>query len=96
MFCLLVLPEFPRQPVDQIIHEGDNVTFVCNATGVPTPAISWAYNDGPLPATSDARGGTLTVTAVKNTASYEGNYICIAVSRAGVSKTTAKLTVDGE
>ena len=96
MVYLLVLPEFPREPADQIVTQGGNVTFVCQASGVPTPSISWTFSGGSLPSSSEVNGGMLTVAFVKNNPSFEGNYICTAVSRAGVSKTTAKLTVDGE
>jgi len=96
MIYLSVLPEFPRKPTDQIVSQDGNVTFVCQASGVPTPSISWTFNDGSLPSSSEVNGDTLTVAVVRNNPSFEGNYTCTAGSRAGVSKTTAKLTVDGE
>ena len=95
-FVLSVLPEFAREPVDQIILDNNNVTFMCNSTGVPTPSISWTFNGGLLPSSSEPNGGKLTVAYVKNNSSYEGNYTCTADSRAGVSTSTARLVVDGK
>ena len=85
-----------KTPADQIIPENDNVTFVCNVTGVPTPSISWEFNSGKLPSSSMAENGMLTVYTVQNSASFEGYYTCIAVNRAGTKNATAKLTVDGK
>lgn len=95
-FILSVLPQFPTEPVDQVILENNNVTFTCNSTGVPTPSISWTYNGGLLPPSSEANGGTLALAFVRNNQNFEGNYTCTADSQAGVGISTARLVVDGK
>ena len=92
-----VRPQFLSKPTDQIVLEGTNVTFPCNADGVPEPSISWRFNDQNLPAHAQAtKDGNLTVYLVNNTDEFEGNYTCKASSRAGVVEETARLTVDGK
>jgi len=94
----LVRPEFVKEPVDQIVSLHNNITFVCNVSGVPSPDIIWSFNGGEsLPLLSETNaGGVLSLFLVKNTAEYEGNYTCTAVNRAGINNSTAKLTVDGK
>ena len=97
MYASLVRPEFVQVPTNQIVKENRNVTFMCNASGVPHPAISWVFNKGRLPPLSRTNvTGTLSLFLVNNTAEYEGNYTCMAVNRAGISNSTAILTVDGK
>ena len=36
------------------------------------------------------------VTNLKNTESFEGEYTCVAQSRAGQDQATAELTIDGK
>jgi len=91
----LVRPQFVSQPNDQIVLEGQNVTFPCIATGVPQPSISWWFNNEKLHAKT-TRDGNLTVYVVKNNEEFEGNYTCKANSKAGIDEETAWLTVDGK
>ena len=93
----LVRPEFVQEPMNQIVKQDTNVTFLCNASGVPDPTISWTFNNGSLPPLSQTNvRGMLSLFLVKNTAEYEGNYTCTALNRAGISNSTSKLTVDGK
>jgi len=93
----LVRPEFVKEPVNQIVSQHNNITFACNASGVPSPDIIWSFNGGSLPLLSETNaGGVLSLFLVKNTPEFEGNYTCTAVSRAGINNSTAKLTVDGK
>ena len=83
------------KPKDTTVMEGKSVIFNCNATGIPTPGISWSYSDaGGLPPNSrQLSDGSLLVNDVKNTVDYEGTYGCNVSSRAGVSVAHANLTV---
>ena len=93
---LAVRPEFVSKPKDQIALQGQNVTFLCVATGVPDPSISWQFNKSGFPGKAPTTGhGNLTVYLVKNDEEFEGNYTCTASSRAGMNAETALLTVDG-
>lgn len=93
----LVHPEIVEDPANEIVIENGNVTFLCNANGVPYPTIYWTFNTGRLPPLSQTNpSGKLSLSLVKNTAEYEGNYTCMAVNRAGIYNSTATLTVDGK
>ena len=92
----LVQPEIESPPVDKIVLEGNNATFTCKANGIPSPTVSWKFNDGALPARHVARADRLTVFAVQNGRDYEGNYTCVASNRAGVVIAAAGLSVDCE
>lgn len=41
MKCVLVLPELTSVSSDQVVCEDSMVTLSCNATGKPTPNITW-------------------------------------------------------
>ena len=90
-----VFPELNVKPGHQIALVDSNVTFSCNASGVPAPVITWSFDGGHL-RNSMATSSTLTVFRVQNNDSFEGNYTCTASNRAGSSASTAMLTVDGE
>ena len=94
-FILLVVPEFSKRPVDRVVAEGQNVTFPCEANGVPVPVIKWNFSGGAL-ARHRLEEGTLTLYKVENTAEFEGNYTCIASSSAGTTATNITLIVDSE
>lgn len=93
----LVVPEFDVTPQTQIVTVGSNVTFSCNASGVPPPVISWFFNGKPIIASSIriVRRDILRIFLVQNTDAYEGQYTCSATSRAGTANYTATLAVDG-
>ena len=90
----LVEPEFTRKPRSQTATEGSKVVFVCRASGVPRPRVTWSFGGGALPPHS-MDNGSLSINSVKNNESYEGKYTCTAESRAGEFSAVASLTVDG-
>ena len=63
-------PSFSNIPVNQTINEADTATFHCNATGNPTPKITW-LKDGKTMATGD----TLSFEANRT---HSGKYVCSA------------------
>jgi len=82
------------EPKSQIAVVDSNVTFSCNATGVPDAVITWSVKDGRLPQ-NIVTNYSLTLLTVKNTDKFEGIYTCNATNRAGHDAKTANLTVDG-
>ena len=82
------------EPRSQNAVVDSNVTFTCNATGVPGPVITWSSKDGRLPK-NIVTNYSLTLLSVKNTDKFEGSYTCNATNRAGHDAKTANLTVDG-
>ena len=75
-------PEISEHPQNQIVLEGLIVSFLCNATGNPTPTLSWTINGSPVNTTSNPRitfsayNTQLTITTVKRTDG--GEYKCLA------------------
>ena len=81
-----VPPSFTTRPNNQTVIEGTNVTFLCTATGNPTPTIKW-MKDGK----SVAKGETLSFKTSRNDS---GEYRCLAENGLGeVINTTAYLDV---
>ena len=68
-----------------------NVTFHCNATGIPDPVISWSKEGSDIPVRHSA--GVLSLTGVAS--DDDGRYICTAKNAAGTSTTSIELTVKG-
>ena len=78
-FCCTqtVSPSWIKQPTDQTVNEGVMATLHCNATGNPTPKITWT-KDGNTVAT----GKTLSFKVSRNQA---GEYWCSAENGLGKS-----------
>ena len=86
-------PVFTEIPLDQTVIEGDSVTFTAQATGSPTPLITWHFIDsGSVDHTLSTVGNTLTfTTSVGDVGQY---YAVASNSVATVSSTpTAVLTL---
>ena len=83
---VLVPPSFTTRPSNQTVVEGTNVTFLCTATGNPTPTVTW-MKDG----SSVAEGETLGFETSRN---YSGKYWCLAKNGLGEAiNTTVYLDV---
>jgi hypothetical protein len=66
-----------------IVGTGDTFTLTCNATGVPTPKISWRReNNGLLPTGGVVAKGN-TITIYNATKDDRGIYYCIADNQVG-------------
>lgn len=68
-------------PVDQVVLEGSNLTLDCNATGNPTPNITWR-KDGSSAVLH--QGETYIIVNVTRHAA--GDYICTAWNGMGSQK----------
>uniref|UniRef100_A0A672K7N3 Roundabout guidance receptor 1 n=1 Tax=Sinocyclocheilus grahami TaxID=75366 RepID=A0A672K7N3_SINGR len=95
-------PVFVVRPRNQVVGMGRTVTFQCEATGSPQPAIFWQkegsqnllFSSQPPPPSSRfsvSQTGDLTITAVER--SDGGYYSCQALNIAGSVITKALLEV---
>ncbi|XP_028319982.1 neural cell adhesion molecule 1b isoform X4 [Gouania willdenowi] len=103
----LSLRVFVKPKITYIVNQStsemeDQVTLTCEASGDPTPTISWSYGesvftegeqslDGNVVVRSDARVSSLTLKYVKYTDA--GQYLCTARSAIGEDEQSAYLEV---
>ena len=93
IFCFLtVTPQVLLSSKDVWVHEQQNFTIVCNATGQPQPNITWSKPFGGLPKDrTEAMKGNLTIYKVEK--KDRGTYICKAENILGSATALAQLTV---
>uniref|UniRef100_M3ZDA5 Cell adhesion molecule-related/down-regulated by oncogenes n=1 Tax=Xiphophorus maculatus TaxID=8083 RepID=M3ZDA5_XIPMA len=86
---LLVPAEAPSvevRPQTQTFSRGDEIRFVCSASGSPPPQISWSHGNMPL---ADQPG----VLTIRGTLPEDaGDYTCQATNEAGSASQSASLT----
>ena len=70
MLFVAVAPSLTSKPKDQTISEGVTATFHCNATGNPTPNITWTKDGKTV-----GEGDTLNFEANRD---HSGEYWCTA------------------
>jgi len=76
-------------PAGQTVLEGSNITLHCNATGNPTPNITWAKDGSP---TVLYQGETYSLVNIQRQAA--GDYTCTAWNGVGQQQNaTATVTV---
>ncbi|KAK3510448.1 hypothetical protein QTP70_006836 [Hemibagrus guttatus] len=85
-------PKATVHQTDMMAVEGQTVTMHCQASGSPTPVITWSKLRAPLPWQHKAEGGTLTLSNVGRQDS--GQYICNATNSAGFSEAYVQMEVD--
>ena len=88
-------PKITAQPQNKTVTERENVTLSCNASGNPTPSISWtkdgtALNSPRISLSSDNK--QLTITNVNRDDS--GDYRCVANNSVGAAATSDVATLD--
>ena len=96
-----VSPQIKLSPIDQSVIDGDSVNFTCRATGVPTPNLTWTFNDGKLPSgtkENNLEGDSfveLFLEMQKITKKMEGIYKCTAKNKANTTSSSTTLHVFG-
>ncbi|KAL9952566.1 hypothetical protein ACROYT_G039835 [Oculina patagonica] len=81
-----------QKPSSVIVEEGQNVNLVCQATGQPTPTVTWQKAFSQLPkGKSSVVDGKLTI---RNIAKADGGaYACAAKNLLGENSATSLVTV---
>ena len=79
-------------PANQSVLEGRNLTLYCNATGNPTPNITWTKDSN---STVLHQGETYSIVNIQRQAA--GDYKCTAWNGVGAQKTAlATVTIHCE
>ncbi|KAM7033975.1 hemicentin-2 [Acridotheres tristis] len=79
--------EGPEGSEEQMVAEGSDVTFTCEATGSPAPSVTWLKNGEPLEQQSDQVPGGSQLSLVAVAPTDAGIYSCLVVNEVGeVSK----------
>ncbi|KAG7491279.1 hypothetical protein MATL_G00001630 [Megalops atlanticus] len=86
------MPQASVLQAEMVAVEGSTVTLHCQATGSPTPTITWSKLRAPLPWQHRVSDGTLTLQSLGRQDS--GQYICNATNAAGASEATVQLEVE--
>ncbi|KAJ7414143.1 hemicentin-2 [Willisornis vidua] len=78
---------------EQMVAEGSDVTFTCEATGSPAPAVTWLKDGEPLGSQSDQvpSGPRLSLVAVGP--ADAGVYSCLVVNEVGEASKAFRLLV---
>lgn len=94
---ILVPPQITRAPTDVTANIGQFlVRFVCEASGVPNPTISWRKGSNVVQAGGRVTlsGNQLLINDVDTIDS--GTYTCVASNPAGSDTASAELNVIGK
>ncbi|XP_066569261.1 hemicentin-1 isoform X1 [Amia ocellicauda] len=78
-----VRPVFKELPGDVTLNKGQRLALSCHAQGAPTPAISWTFNNKPLPVSSPLEHGKSSVVIEKVSKGDAGTYVCVAENGVG-------------
>ena len=105
-FLILVQAEITDKVCDELENETNSVTFSCQATGEPVPAIIWYFNgilinvsDTSKYKISSSLNGVAITSFLKivNTRSFDvGTYTCHAENFIGIDKSSGILTINGK
>lgn len=87
-------PEVVVESISETVIEGDKVELLCNASGIPTPSITWERVGSNLPNGALDRNGHLTIPSAG--ADDAGTYACKAVNSEGEDIVNVQLEVIGK
>uniref|UniRef100_UPI00398EE55D hemicentin-1-like n=1 Tax=Pristiophorus japonicus TaxID=55135 RepID=UPI00398EE55D len=81
-----VHPAFTELPADVSLHKGERLLLTCAAKGLPTPSISWIFNNKPIAAKESGDEGLSELIIEKVSKEDSGTYVCTAESAVGMIK----------
>ena len=100
-FLFPVSPQILLSPIHQSVIDGDSVNFTCRAMGVPTPDVTWTFNDHKLPSGTKENKFQgdyfveLFLEIQKITKKMEGIYKCTAKSKTYTTSSSTTLHIFG-
>ncbi|XP_076675488.1 cell adhesion molecule Dscam2 isoform X6 [Andrena cerasifolii] len=99
-----IAPQLVYRFIEQTMQTGPSVSLKCSAAGNPTPQISWLLDGFPLPQNDrlligqyvTVYGDVISHVNISSVKSEDGGeYECIAGSRAGETRHSARLNIYG-
>ncbi|XP_013793245.1 peroxidasin-like, partial [Limulus polyphemus] len=90
---VMVPPTIVTHPQDKDVTLGEKFVLECEAVGVPTPSVFWLLNNTKLSNQPVSRDGRSVLTIHNAGKENEGNYTCVATSRAGERKARSAIRV---
>ncbi|XP_053999257.1 cell adhesion molecule Dscam2-like isoform X2 [Hylaeus anthracinus] len=99
-----IAPQLVYRFIEQTMQTGPSVSLKCSAAGNPTPQISWLLDGFPLPQNDrlligqyvTVYGDVISHVNISSVKSEDGGeYECIASSRAGEARHSARLNIYG-
>ena len=85
ILCLSTVPSNIEAVQDQNVTEGDNLTLICAASGMPQPKVYWIKPNG-----QSVAGNALKIVNINR--SEDGKYKCEASNECG--NATEMATID--
>ncbi|CAM9699604.1 unnamed protein product [Bubo scandiacus] len=85
--------ENPESSEEQMVAEGSNITFACEATGSPAPAVTWLKDGEPLGRQSNPVPGSPRLSLVAVGPADAGVYSCLAANEVGEASKVFHLLV---
>lgn len=85
----------PESSKEQMVAEGSDVTFTCEATGSPAPAVTWLKDGKPLARQSNHVSGGPRLSLVAVGPADTGVYSCLVANEVGEVSKTFRLLVMG-
>ena len=83
------------KPSSQAVEQGRDVRLDCQAAGVSLSFQNWRFRAKPVTSGVVMANGSLLLTSVKNTADYEGTYVCETGHGDNKTKASAEITIYG-
>lgn len=87
-------PEVAVESISETVIEGEKAEFRCNASGIPTPSITWERLGSHLPNGALDRNGVLVIPSAGP--EDAGVYICKAINSEGQDSANVQLEVIGK
>ncbi|XP_062920094.1 hemicentin-1 isoform X2 [Mobula hypostoma] len=79
-------PTFTELPGDVSLNREERLELNCAANGIPTPKVTWTFNNNIIPAQYDDVNGHSKLVIEKTSKDDSGTYVCTAENRVGSIK----------